>query len=85
MRLAFSRARSQTSPYGAPGLARLIQKPMQIFSLLVLAALPLMLVNGKTAATGRYPERSELAKLFQLKAPKTVSSRKSGCCCSGEC
>ena len=32
------------------------------------SALPLLLVNGKIAATGRYPERSELAAWFELKA-----------------
>ena len=47
-------------------------------------ALPLMLVNGKLASTGHYPERGELAGWFKLKATAT-SGPKSGCCCDGSC
>src|SRR5271165_581670 len=32
------------------------------------AALPLVLVNSKVAATGHYPDRAELAHWFKLKA-----------------
>jgi hypothetical protein len=49
------------------------------------AALPLLLVNGKVAATGRYPERVELAALFKLKATATPVPAKSNCCCGGSC
>jgi len=48
-------------------------------------ALPLMLVNGQVALTGRYPERRELAGWFKLKATATSTSAKSGCCCEGSC
>jgi len=48
-------------------------------------ALPLMLVNGKLAITGRYPERGELAGWFKLKAAVTPVPAKSGCCCGGSC
>ena len=48
-------------------------------------ALPLMLVNGKLAITGRYPERGELAGWFKLKATATSAPAKSGCCCGGSC
>jgi hypothetical protein len=49
------------------------------------AALPLLLVNGKVAVNGRYPERSELAAWFKLKATATPAPAKSSCCCGGEC
>jgi hypothetical protein len=49
------------------------------------AALPLLLVNGKVAATGRYPERVELAAWFKLKATATPVPAKSSCCCGGSC
>jgi hypothetical protein len=49
------------------------------------AALPLMIVNGKIALTGHYPEKDELAKLLRLKSAKVVSSSKSSCCCGGDC
>lgn len=49
------------------------------------AALPVILVNGKVAATGRYPERGELAAWFKLKATATPVPAKSGCCCGGSC
>ncbi len=53
------------------------------------AALPVILVNGKVAMIGRYPERVELAALVKLKATTTVASAKSSssssCCCGGSC
>jgi hypothetical protein len=49
------------------------------------AALPLLVVNGKVTATGHYPERSEMASLFGLKAEVTPAPEKSSCCCGGSC
>lgn len=49
------------------------------------SALPVLLLNGKVAATGRYPERAELASLFKLKATATTASAKSSCCGGGSC
>jgi hypothetical protein len=49
------------------------------------AALPLLLVNGKVTATGRYPERGELAAWFKLKATETPAPGKSSCCGGGSC
>ncbi len=50
------------------------------------SALPLMLVNGRVAVTGRYPDRKELAGLLKLKASKGGSPKKTGeCCCGGAC
>jgi len=49
------------------------------------AALPVLLVNGKVATTGRYPERSELAAWFKLKATATPAAAKSSCCGGGTC
>ena len=46
------------------------------------AALPVILVNGKVAATGRYPERAELAGWFNLKVTASAPA-KSDCCCGG--
>jgi len=48
-------------------------------------ALPLILVNGQIAATGRYPERAELAAWLKLKAAETPALAKSSCCCGGNC
>jgi len=48
-------------------------------------ALPLMLVNGKIAATGRYPDRGELAALLNLKSTADSAPAKPGCCCEGSC
>jgi hypothetical protein len=48
-------------------------------------ALPLLLVNGKVAASGRYPKRSELAVWFKLKATAKPAPAKSSCCCGGSC
>lgn len=49
------------------------------------AALPVMLLNGKIASTGRYPDRVELAALFKLKATATPAPAKSSCCGGGSC
>jgi hypothetical protein len=46
-------------------------------------ALPLLLVNGKVAVTGRYPDRQELAGLLNLRVSATKASAKSSCCCGG--
>jgi Arsenical resistance operon protein ArsD len=48
-------------------------------------ALPLLLVNGKVAATGRYPGRAELAKLLKLKAAASAGAGGSSGCCEGSC
>lgn len=49
-------------------------------------ALPLLLVNGKVAATGHYPDRAKLASLLQLKLKQVSASAKSSCCCGdGSC
>ena len=50
------------------------------------AALPLLMANGKVVATGRYPERKELASWFHLvdtTLPKLSLAPSSGDCCSG--
>lgn len=49
------------------------------------AALPLLIVDGKIAVSGHYPDRKELAKLLKLKLPKAGSSPEAGCCCGGNC
>ena len=49
------------------------------------AALPLVLVNGKVAVAGRYPDRNELAGLVYLKAPAASESSESSCCGAGTC
>jgi hypothetical protein len=46
------------------------------------AALPVILVNCKMAATGRYPDRVELAGWFKLKVTASAPA-KSDCCCGG--
>ena len=48
------------------------------------AALPLLLVNGRLAATGQYPGRGALAALFGLEAVATTAAESDGCCC-GPC
>jgi len=48
-------------------------------------ALPLMLLNGKVATMGRYPERVELAALLGLKATASATSSTSSCCGGGSC
>jgi hypothetical protein len=50
------------------------------------SALPLMLVNGKVAVQGRYPDRRELAGLLALKFRQAEGAKASGgCCCEGAC
>lgn len=49
------------------------------------AALPVLLVNGKVATTGRYPERGELASLLKLKATAAPVAAKSSCCGGSSC
>ena len=50
------------------------------------AALPLLVVNGKVAVMGRYPDRGELAGLLKLKAQAASAPAKAGsCCCGGSC
>lgn len=48
-------------------------------------ALPLTLVNGKVAVTGRYPERDELEALAEVRIQKSGVSSKSDCGCDGRC
>jgi hypothetical protein len=47
------------------------------------AALPVILVNGKVAATGRYPDRAELAAWFKLRVTLVTAAVKSDCGCGG--
>ena len=47
------------------------------------AALPMILLNGKVATMGRYPDRNELAAWFKLKAASSGAPAKSDCCCGG--
>lgn len=49
------------------------------------AALPAILLNGKVAVTGRYPDRRELAALLKLKATPTPVPTKSSCCGGSSC
>lgn len=50
------------------------------------AALPLLLVNGKVAVTGRYPDRTELAGWLKLNVSAANAPATSRCCCgSGTC
>jgi Arsenical resistance operon protein ArsD len=49
------------------------------------AALPVLLVHGNVATTGRYPDRAELASLLNLKATAAPAPAKSSCCCGGSC
>ena len=48
-------------------------------------ALPLLLLNGKVVASGRYPERKELADWLNLQAGGTPTTGQSGRCCGGTC
>ena len=48
-------------------------------------ALPILLLNGRMLATGRYPERKELAGWLNLQAVATPPAGQSGCGCSGAC
>jgi len=47
------------------------------------AALPVILLNGKMASTGRYPDRNELAGWFKLNATAPAATAKSDCGCKG--
>jgi hypothetical protein len=47
------------------------------------AALPLILINGKIAVSGRYPDRNELAALTNLTASIGNRSAAPGDCCGG--
>ena len=49
------------------------------------AALPVILLNGKVASTGRYPAGSELALWFKLKAKSPSAPTQSSCCGGGTC
>jgi len=49
------------------------------------AALPVLLLNGKVAITGRYPNRDELAALVEVKTADANAPIKSSCCCGGSC
>jgi len=49
------------------------------------AALPILLINGKVAETGRYLERGELAALLDLEIPKTSAPGRHDCCPGGSC
>ena len=49
------------------------------------AALPVILLNGKVATTGRYPERGELAGWFKLKVTVSATPVKADCCGDGGC
>jgi len=49
------------------------------------SALPLLLVNGKVAIAGRYPDRAELASLFNLNAGTITAPAKSSCCGGSSC
>lgn len=49
------------------------------------AALPVILVNGKVAMTGRYPGRTELAALLKLKVTTKTAPEKTSCCRNGSC
>jgi hypothetical protein len=48
------------------------------------AALPVILLNGKVAVTGRYPERGELGTLLKVKGTAMPAPATSSCCCGGE-
>jgi hypothetical protein len=52
------------------------------------AALPLLMADGKIVSTGRYPERNELGRWFNLvdtTLPKLSLTPSSGDCCGGQC
>jgi hypothetical protein len=48
-------------------------------------ALPVVLVNGNVGTTRRYPDRTELAAWFKLKATAAPEPPKSSCGCGGSC
>ena len=47
--------------------------------------LPLVLVDGEVALTGRYPQRAELARWAGIAAPKAEAKPKGDCCGGGSC
>jgi hypothetical protein len=49
--------------------------------------LPLILVDGEVAMTGRYPQRTELARWAGIAAPVAAKTKSSGGCCGdkGSC
>ena len=49
------------------------------------AALPVLLLNGIVAVTGRYPDRSELPSLLKLNPTATPVAGKSSCCGGSSC
>jgi hypothetical protein len=49
------------------------------------AALPVILINGKVATMGQYPDRGALAALCKLKATATPALVKSSCCGGSSC
>jgi hypothetical protein len=52
------------------------------------AALPLLIADGKVVASGRYPERNELGRWFNVvdtSLPKLSLTPASGDCCGGKC
>ena len=51
------------------------------------AGLPLILVNGEIALTGRYPRRAELARWagISIMPVNTGVVQKDGCCSGGNC
>lgn len=48
-------------------------------------ALPLILVNGEMALSGRHPTRSELARWAGLEQPTLKPMRAGDCCSGGHC
>ena len=46
-------------------------------------ALPVLLLNGKVVTTGRYPDRSEMAGWFKMRATALAVPAKTDCGCSG--
>lgn len=49
------------------------------------SALPILLLNGKEALSGRYPVRSELAALAKVELKEATISVKSSCGCDDGC
>ena len=47
--------------------------------------LPLILVDGEVALTGRYPQRAELARWAGISVPMEKSNPSGNCCGGGSC
>jgi hypothetical protein len=47
--------------------------------------LPLILVNGEIALTGRYPRRAELARWAGIKQPDLIVKADGDCCSGSKC